>query len=112
MTQLDPVHPGEVLRHDFMEPVRAIVHCLGEGGRGNSGAHQRDRALSARHHGRDGPAPHTLFRNGRRELDEPPASLRAHAAGTADWRGVVRHEGPEVADKMNVEPSFGSQLDA
>ena len=29
MTRLDPIHPGEVLKHDFMEPFAVVPHpCL------------------------------------------------------------------------------------
>ena len=37
MTRLEPVHPGEVLKHDFMEPFAFVVQCAGQSDRRDAG---------------------------------------------------------------------------
>ena len=51
MTRLDPVHPGEVLKHDFMMPLGLTDSGLAKAIGVTPGPHQRNRTGSARHHG-------------------------------------------------------------
>ena len=75
MTQLTPVHPGEVLRHDFMEPFALSVTAL------SSAIGVSPARISDIIHGppgyfrRNGIASGQVLQDRRAELDESPGSL-------------------------------------
>ena len=81
MTRLEPVHPGEILKHDFLDPcalsATALAKAIGvtparisEIVRGRRGYYGRDCAASG-----------AVFQHRRPKLDEPPGPLRTRYRG-------------------------------
>ncbi len=74
--QLPPIHPGEILREDFMKPLGLSMNRLALDLHVPD-THCRDCARAAGHHSRYGPATGSLFQHQRALLAERPVELRS-----------------------------------
>ena len=74
--KLKPVHPGEILREEFMAPLRLSMNRMALDLRVPGDAHREYRCGAPQHHCRHGPALRALFQEQPCLLDESANSLR------------------------------------
>ena len=58
--RLDPVHPGDVLREDFMKPLGLSAYAVAKAIGGHADCHQRNPPAQARRERGNGPQARTL----------------------------------------------------
>ena len=80
--RLPLVHPGEILRDDFLTPMKCSVYRLAPGHQGFASKVERSRARPPRRHNRHRTAPGALFRNNAGVLDQSPDPLRSRRCRT------------------------------
>ena len=107
MTRLEPVHPGEILRHDFMEPLglsaTALAGAIGvTPARIGEIVHGRRRSRR-----RTAFAARAVFRHRCPEPDEPPAALRARTRGAGQGPGARRHPSARGGVSARRVPRYG-----
>lgn len=73
--RLKPVHPGEILREEFMKPLGLSMNKLALDFARAGHPYRGDCPRAPRHLDRYGPAPGALFQHHAGFLDEPPGSL-------------------------------------
>ena len=73
--KLKPVHPGEILREEFMVPLRLSMNKMAMALRVPVTAHRRYRQRAPRHHCGYGAALCALFQKQPCFLDEPTDAL-------------------------------------
>ena len=78
--QLAPMHPGEVLREEFLLPLGLSAGALAKGVRGSAHPHRKDRQRRNRNHGRYRAAAWQGARHVGPALAEPAKRVR-HADG-------------------------------
>ena len=71
---LPPIHPGEILREEFMKPLGLSANALAQG-LGVTTACQRDCERTAWHYGRHGAAVGVVLFHHAGILDEPAAAI-------------------------------------
>ena len=119
MTRLEPVHPGEVLKHDFMEPfglsATALAKAIGvtparinEIVRGRRGITAETALRLARYFNTD--ARSWMNLQDRYELDIAAGELRRLARDSSARRGVRRRNPPDSESRYaSAQPSLWAQ---
>ncbi len=100
------IHPGEILREEFLEPLGISQNRLAREIGVRRPAHKRDRSGEAGGHRRHGPATRPLFRNDRRLLDGSANGLRSRTRqrllATRPRRYSSRSRSRAPSDKLSA----------
>ena len=106
MTRLDPIHPSEILRHDFMEPLGLSATALA-GAIGVTPARISEIVRARRGITEETALRLARFRHRCAELDEPPAELRARTRGAGQGCGARRHPSAPGGVSARRVPRYG-----
>mgnify|MGYP001569363108 CR=1 FL=1 len=69
------IHPGEIIREEFMKPLGVVFQCAGTAPRGDDRSCQRERQRAARHYGGHGSSAGALLLRNAGILDESSAAV-------------------------------------
>lgn len=97
---MEPIHPGEILMLDYIEPLGITQHRVRGRDRCPSTPDQRDRARQARHHRRHRTPARPILRNQRAVLAQPPEPLRTRSR----TRPTRRHTRSNRTPRHRITP--------
>lgn len=106
MARLKPIHPGEVLKYDFMKPLDLSATALAKAIGVTPARISEIVRGPSRHHRRDRVTPGKVLQHRRPELDEPSESLRTRVCGAGQGRSPACHPYSKSGINLNVWSAY------